>query len=95
MEIKELQERGPNKKIGNGHCNVEILAKEFKILTESEAMPFDVNTDTKVINEEMRLKYRYLDLRSERLQKYQSPPRFNFIFTELFFQAWFFGNRNS
>ncbi len=65
-----VQERGAKQKnpeMATG--NVEILAKEFKILTESEAMPFDVSTDTKVINEEMRLKYRYLDLRSERLQK--------------------------
>ena len=49
--------------------NVEILAKAMKVLTESEAMPFDVSTDTKIINEEIRLKYRYLDLRSQRLQK--------------------------
>ena len=71
VEIKGVvQERGAKQKnpdMATG--NVEILAKSFKVLTESEAMPFDVSTDTKVINEEMRLKYRYLDLRSERLKK--------------------------
>ncbi len=71
VEIKGIvQERGAKQKNPNmATGNVEILAKGMKILTESEAMPFDVSTDTKVINEEMRLKYRYLDLRSERLQK--------------------------
>ncbi len=71
VEIKGIvQERGAKQKnpeMATG--NVEILAKAMKVLTESEAMPFDVSTDTKVINEEMRLKYRYLDLRSQRLQK--------------------------
>lgn len=71
VEIKGIaQERGAKQKnpdMATG--NVEILAKELKILTESEAMPFDVSADTKVISEEMRLKYRYLDLRSERLKK--------------------------
>ena len=71
VEIKGIvQERGAKQKNPNmATGNVEILAKEVKILTESEAMPFDVSTDTKVIHEETRLKYRYLDLRSERLQK--------------------------
>ena len=71
IEIKGIvQERGEKQKNpGMPTGNVEVLAKEFKILTESEAMPFDVSADTKAINEEMRLKYRYLDLRSERLRK--------------------------
>lgn len=71
VELKGMvQERGAKQKNSDMPTgNVEILAKNFKILTESEAMPFDVSTDTKTINEEMRLKYRYLDLRSERLKK--------------------------
>lgn len=48
---------------------VEILAKEMKILNESEAMPFEVSSDTMVINEDLRMKYRYLDLRSQRMQR--------------------------
>ncbi len=71
VEIKGIvQERGAKQKNPDMPTgNVEILAKELKILTESEAMPFDVSADTKVIHEEMRLKYRYLDLRSARLKK--------------------------
>ncbi len=48
---------------------VEVLAKEIKVLNESETPPFEINKDTSVIGEELRLKYRYLDLRSERMQK--------------------------
>ncbi|MCX6781943.1 MAG: aspartate--tRNA ligase [Candidatus Magasanikbacteria bacterium] len=48
---------------------VELLAKEISIITASEPMPFAVDSDTKVISEELRLKYRYLDLRSERMLK--------------------------
>jgi len=48
---------------------VEVLAKEIKVLNESKTPPFEIDKDTKVINEELRLKYRYLDLRSERMTK--------------------------
>lgn len=48
---------------------VEVLAKEIKVLNESKTPPFEIDKDTKVINEELRLKYRYLDLRSERVTK--------------------------
>ena len=48
---------------------VEVLAKSFKVISESAAMPFEVDGDTKNISEELRLKYRYLDLRSERMKK--------------------------
>ena len=51
----------------NGDIEIEILGIE--ILNKSETPPFDITSDTRTINEELRLKYRYLDLRSERMQK--------------------------
>ncbi len=48
---------------------VEVEAKELEILNVAEALPFPVDTDGSEINEEIRLKYRYLDLRRDRLQK--------------------------
>lgn len=47
---------------------VELGVKSLKILNASETPPFEVDKDTMGVNEELRLKYRYLDLRSERLQ---------------------------
>ncbi len=48
--------------------DVEILAKELKILAEADTTPFEILDDTNV-NETLRLKYRYLDLRRPSLQK--------------------------
>jgi aspartyl-tRNA synthetase len=41
---------------------VELLAKEIEILNRSEPLPFQLD---ETVNEELRLKYRYLDLRRE------------------------------
>lgn len=46
---------------------VEVLAKEVKVYSEAQTPPFEINKDTKPISEDLRLKYRYLDLRSERM----------------------------
>jgi aspartyl-tRNA synthetase len=51
----------------NGDIELEILSIE--ILNEATTPPFDLHTDGKEINEEVRLKYRYQDLRRPRLQK--------------------------
>lgn len=48
---------------------IELVAQTLKILNKSKTLPFDILGDTRKIDEELRLKYRYLDLRSERLQK--------------------------
>ena len=47
---------------------IEILADELKILSEADTTPFEILDDTNV-NESLRLKYRYLDLRRPSLQK--------------------------
>ncbi len=48
--------------------DIEIRAKELRILSESEVPPFPVEEDSKT-KEELRLKYRYLDLRRPDLQR--------------------------
>ncbi|HNU96055.1 MAG TPA: aspartate--tRNA ligase, partial [Candidatus Magasanikbacteria bacterium] len=48
---------------------VEILAKEIKVINETVALPFEVSGDTREFSEPLRMKYRYLDLRSERMKK--------------------------
>ena len=54
----------PNLKTGE----IEIRAKSLRILSESETPPFPIEEDSKT-REELRLKYRYLDLRRPDLQR--------------------------
>lgn len=65
-----VQERGAkqiNPDMPTG--KVEILAKDLEILNEAKTPPFELDKDTLNISEELRLKYRYLDLRTERMQR--------------------------
>ena len=55
-----------NKDIKTG--DVEILVNDLRILSKANTPPFEITNDTKV-NEELRLKYRYLDLRRAKLQE--------------------------
>jgi aspartyl-tRNA synthetase len=65
--VKERGEKQKNPDMATG--TVEILMKELVVLNTAETPPFEIDKDTKGINEELRLKYRYLDLRSERMLK--------------------------
>jgi len=56
-----------NPKIETG--KIEIKVEKVKILAQSLDLPFDVNGDGKKINENLRLKYRYLDLRRPRMKR--------------------------
>lgn len=48
--------------------DIEIRAKELRILSEADTPPFPIEENSKT-KEELRLKYRYLDLRRADLQK--------------------------
>lgn len=56
-----------NEKLPNGSYEVE--ASSLEILSRAEALPIPVDSDGYEVDEEMRLKYRYLDLRRERMMK--------------------------
>jgi aspartyl-tRNA synthetase len=47
---------------------IEVLVKEIEVLSESKTPPFEIDTDVEV-NEELRLKWRFLDLRRPERQK--------------------------
>lgn len=55
-----------NKNIPTG--TIEILVSNLEILNKSEALPFPVSHGTEEVNEELRLKYRFLDLRRPKMQ---------------------------
>lgn len=47
---------------------VEILAQKLTILNKAQTPPFEINNSDKTIKEELRLEYRYLDLRRPRMK---------------------------
>ena len=65
--VKKRDEETINPKLKTGL--VEIKIEEIKILGKrTKNLPFEINTNQE-IREDLRLQYRYLDLRNERLQK--------------------------
>jgi len=66
-KVNPRPEKDRKEDILNGDIELEVL--NIEILNESEVLPFPINDDTKAVNESLRLQYRYLDLRSERMHK--------------------------
>ncbi|MHB8129285.1 MAG: aspartate--tRNA ligase [Mobilitalea sp.] len=62
----EARSGAANENLATG--DIEIRAKEIRVLSESETPPFPIEEGSKT-KEELRLKYRYLDLRRPDLQK--------------------------
>jgi aspartyl-tRNA synthetase len=60
------QRERPNAKMLTGE--VEVLVEHLEILNESEVPPFEIKEDV-TANEDLRLRYRYLDLRRPSLQQ--------------------------
>ena len=56
-----------NDKIPTG--GIEVQAESFEVLTNSDVLPFQVFGDDGSVSEDLRLKYRYIDLRRESLHK--------------------------
>lgn len=65
-QIVKRPEKMINPKIETGE--VEMSAESLRVLAKAETLPFSIEGDGMDINEEIRMKYRYLDLRRERLK---------------------------
>ena len=61
-----VKRSNPNTEIPSGEIEIDVA--DLEILNVSMTLPFDIKSDN--VSEELRLKYRYLDLRKEDLQKY-------------------------
>lgn len=70
VEVTGMVNARPEKLVNaeqpNGAIEIEVLT--LTVLNEATTPTFDLSTDGKEVNEEIRLKYRYLDLRRERMQ---------------------------
>ena len=63
--IKQRPEKLINTKMATG--TVEIESKGLKIISKAKTLPIPINDDGYSVNEESRLKYRYLDIRRARM----------------------------
>ena len=60
-----MERTSKNNKIPTGE--IEVVANEIEVLgTCKNVLPFEINTD-KEVREDLRLEYRFLDLRNEKL----------------------------
>jgi aspartyl-tRNA synthetase len=64
-QVNQRPEKNVKAGVLNGEIELEI--KQVVVLNQAATPPFEVNEDTSKVNEEARLKYRYLDLRTERM----------------------------
>ena len=64
--VKERGEEAKNPELPTGE--VEVIAEQIRVLNSSEVPPF-VLTDPPLASEELRFKYRYLDLRRPAMQR--------------------------
>ena len=62
--VRERESKNTDIKTGS----IEIYVDDLRILAKAQTPPFEITDDTNV-NEELRLKYRYLDLRRSVLQE--------------------------
>ena len=65
MRKREPELINPNIPTGE----IELVVSELKLLNRSEPLPVNTHDDGDASSEEMRLKYRYLDLRRPKMQK--------------------------
>ena len=65
-QIVKRPDKMVNVEIATG--GVEMSVDGLKVISKAQTLPFDVTTGGMEINEEIRMKYRYLDLRRERMK---------------------------
>lgn len=63
--VKKRPEKMINPKIPTG--SIEIVIKDLRVISHAAELPFPIDTDGYDINEELRMKYRYLDIRRPRM----------------------------
>jgi aspartyl-tRNA synthetase len=63
-----VERKSSNKNLETG--NYEIQVSDLTIFSKSKVPPFQIDANTDSVTEDLRLKYRYLDLRRKKMQKH-------------------------
>ncbi|MGH1442936.1 MAG: amino acid--tRNA ligase-related protein, partial [Exiguobacterium profundum] len=63
--VLERENKNPNMPTGN----IEVIASEINILNAAKMTPIPIGDEAENVSEDLRLKYRYLDLRRPALQE--------------------------
>ncbi len=66
-EVKQRPDKMVNSELPTG--TIEIDVHEYEVLNSAKELPLPIDNDGYAISEEIRLQYRYLDLRRQRMQK--------------------------
>jgi len=85
--IGKVSNRPPNMvnpKIETG--KIEVSIENLKVLSKAKTLPFSIEHDGYEISEEKRMKYRYLDLRRERMKRNMIERQRTIQFIRDFFQ---------
>ncbi len=71
LAVSGIVNKRPEKNIKPGVLNgdIELEVTGIEVLNASETLPFEIDRDTREVSEEIRLAHRYVDLRSDRMQK--------------------------
>ncbi|MCM3281190.1 aspartate--tRNA ligase [Exiguobacterium sp. MER 193] len=64
-KVLERENKNPNMPTGN----IEVIASEINILNAAKMTPIPIGDEAENVSEDLRLKYRYLDLRRPALQE--------------------------
>ncbi len=71
LSLTGIINKRPEKNVKEGVVNgdIEMEITKVTVLNKTETLPFEINDDTRGVGEEIRLTHRYVDLRSNRMQK--------------------------
>lgn len=70
LAVEGIVNKRPERNVKQGVVNgdIELEVTKITVLNKAETPPFELNTDTMHVSEDVRMKYKYLDLRTERMQ---------------------------
>ncbi len=66
-KVNKRPEKNINPNVPAGDVELEVM--KIEVLNKAETPPFEIGMDTTEVNEDVRMKYKYLDLRTKRMTK--------------------------